>query len=118
MSELQRAKIVDYIRDNELGEKCFNEESSPIVKLAAWTKVWDYAKSIGILDNKNPLKDVAALRKTLREWRHKINAHKRKTGTSGEGWVPQLSDVDQRFDNLLNTVKGIAKGRKVSCMYI
>ena len=118
MSDLQRVKIIDYIRDNDFGEKCFNEETGPLDKLAVWEKVWEYATSIGILANKNPLENLSELRKTMREWRYKIRRSKKQAGTSGEGRVPKLSDVDQRFDDLLETCMGVAKGRKVSCIYI
>ena len=114
LSELQRVKIVDFIRDNNLGEKVFNEESGELVKLKAWTEVWDYGKTIGILENKNPLQDIPALRKSLREWRYRISAHKKLIATSGEGRVAPLCEADQRFWVLLETVEGIAHGAKVS----
>ena len=118
LSELQRAKIVDYIRDNDFGNKCFDQETAPLVKLDVWNQIWEYAKSIGILANKNPLENVSELRKTMREWRYKIRRSKKQAGTSGEGQVPQLSDVDQRYNDLIESCQGVAKGRKVSCIHI
>ena len=114
LSELQKAKIVDFISQNNFGDACFDPEKSELTKLSAWEKVWTYATTeCEILKNKNPCENVSKLRETLRKWRYEINKKEAKRSQTGQGAVPPLSDVDQRYKILLDGVEGIATGKKV-----
>ena len=114
LSDRQKILLVDFIRDNHLGEKVFNQEKPDLTKTLAWDKVWAYAKEIGIEKNNNPCKNVKSLMGVFRSWRYKLNRHKKDIALSGNGTVKPLSEVDQRFKDLLDTVNGIAKGYKVN----
>ena len=115
LSELQKAKIVDFISDNNLGEACFAQDKSEISTLDAWEKVWEYAKTeCKIQENKNSCEDVPQLRRVFRQWRYTLNKHRRQVETSGEGAVKPLTDIDERYKILLDGVNGIARGLQVN----
>ena len=114
LSELQKAKIVDFISANDLGEACFEQEKTETIKFAAWEKVWEYATTeCKIQENKKSCQNVAKLKEVFRKWRYALNDHRKLTNKSGEGAVKRLSDVDQRYQILLDGIKGIAHGFKV-----
>ena len=115
LSELQKAKIVDFISDNNLGEACFAQDQSEISTFDAWEKVWEYAETeCKIQENKNFCEDVSQLRRVFRQWRYTLNKHRRQVETSGEGAVKPLTDVDERYRILLDGINGIAHGTKVN----
>ena len=115
LSELQKAKIVDFISDNNLGEACFAQDQSEISTFDAWEKVWEYAETeCKIQENKNFCEDVSQLRRVFRQWRYTLNKHRRQVETSGEGAVKPLTDVDERYRILLDGINGIAHGSKVN----
>ena len=105
----EKLKLLEFIEKARLEEKCFNLSLPEDVKLLAWQRVWEYLISIG----NDKIMSIADLRNQFTTWRHRIKKRLDENVRTGNGAVPPLTDLDQRFYDIFSRVKGIAHGRHI-----
>ena len=109
ISPQQKLKLLEFIERAKLEEKCFNLALPEDVKVGAWQMVWEYLISIG----NEKIRNIADLRTQFTSWRHRIKKRLDENVRTGNGAVPPLTDLDQRFYDIFSRVKGIAHGRHI-----
>ena len=110
LSPQQKDALLNYIEKKNFQRHLLDQEASPFDKEYAAKECVAYMKKEKLDKN---IPDSGELKLIIRRWRFKINKWRKKKARSGNGYVAPLADVDERCRNMIDSVPGVAKGKKV-----
>ena len=110
LTEGQLSNCLDHIESLGLAAALWDSERSDTDKQRAWDRLKAF------VDNLNcdpPYENVNQLKKTFSNKRQYIKKKLADARISGNGRVKGLTEVEQRFQDMLETVPNLAHGRNV-----
>ena len=110
LSPQQKDALLNYIEKKNFQRHLLDQEATPFDKEYAAKECVAYMKKQKLDKN---IPDSIELKKILRRWRSKISKWRKKKERSGNGYVAPLAEVDERCRNMIDSVPGVAKGKKV-----
>ena len=110
MTSDQFRECLDYIEKCSLASALWDSEESDVAKQRAWNRLKAFVDS---LKCDPPYDDIRQLKKTFSNKRQYIKGKLAQARISGNGRVRGLNPLEQRFQNILETVPNLAHGRNV-----
>ena len=111
MTEGQFMNCLDHIEDLRLANSLWSPERSPAEKQRAWKRLKQF---VDALNCNPPFETLDQLKTCFANKRTYMNRKMGAAQRTGNGRVPGLNPLEQHFQNILDQVEGIAKGKTVS----
>ena len=115
----QRTKMMDYMevtppgKDEPRSFSLFDKRRPRTEKAAAWTDFFEHCCNILNMKVWTDLKDFKHY------WTNKKSKNKTRLNQhllTGQGYVKPLEPLDRRFQDILDQIPGVAKGKEVSVL--
>ena len=107
----QFSNCLDHIESLRLANALWSPERSQGEKKRAWKRLKEF---VDALNCNPPFASIDKLKTSFANKRTYINRKLNAARLTGNGRVPGLTPLEQRFQDILDQVEGIAKGKTVS----